>query len=186
MRPFVRRCGTSVAQDFKGSYTLEPRCSIRYARAMRHHPDAVAHHLRQQSTWRDLQPRGDREHGAEDWTDACLAIAGCSPLAYAAFAWVHNADASSRRTLEHHLHAQLARVRLPDGLDPDVLVQLALDEQHAPENQRRDGLRAAVLGLSPSVWKRDYQNAHARLLGEISALVSDAWRVARARIDEAA
>ena len=150
------------------------------------HPDQLARHLRQRSTWREPgEGRGSRDHDALDWTDAALALGGCSPLAGAAFGWVHVGDRASRRQLEQHLLGLVARSSLPDGLDPDALVQLALDEQHAPENQRKDRLRALVLGVDARTWKHTYQRPHARLLIEIEALVSDAWRVARDRLEAA-
>lgn len=150
------------------------------------HPDQIASYLRQRTTWRDLQPRGDRDHDALGWEDAAAALAGCSPLAAAAFYWCHLGDASARRELAAHLHGVLARLTLPESVDPDALVQLALDEQQAPESQRKDALRALVLGVPAKVWQTRYRTPHARLLGEIDSLVADAWRCARARLDDAA
>ena len=151
------------------------------------HPEHVARLLRERSTWREpFQQRGSREHDAENWTDAAAALAGAGPLPSAAFLWCHNADTGSRRLLEHHLRGVLARFPLPESADPAELVALALDEQHCPQQQRRDDLRALVLGLPAKVWQTRYRTPHARLLAEIDSLVGDAWRVARDRLDDAA
>jgi hypothetical protein len=150
------------------------------------HPDHVARKMRQQSTWREpYETRGGRDHDAFTVEDACLALGGAAPLATAAFLWSFNADPASRCQLAEHLHALLRRLRPPAGLDPVELVALALDEQHAPQAQRRDDLRALVLGISVKEWDRNWKGLHARLLSELDSLASDAWRVARARLDAA-
>lgn len=149
------------------------------------HPEHVAGLLREGSAWREpFQVRGGRDHDAEDWTDAAAALAGAGELPSAAFLWVHNADAASRRTLEAHLLSLVGE--LSNGVTAAELVRLALDEQHAPAAQRRDDLRALVLGIDPGAWRRQYQQVHARLLAEVDSLVGDAWRTARRRLDDAA
>lgn len=147
------------------------------------HPEHVAGLLREGSTWREpFQVRGSRDFDSDDWTDAAHALAGAGPLASAAFLWCHNADAGSRRVLEAHL---LGLVPELNEVTPLELVALALDEQHAPQTQRRDDLRALVLGVDPDAWRRRYRAAHARLLAEVDSLAGDAWRVARGRLDAA-
>lgn len=146
------------------------------------HPEHVARLLREKPAWKEPAEYGSRDHAALGFEDACIALAGSSPLAAAAFLWVHNGDASSRQQLAPHLLDHLARFSLPDSLDPGELVALALDEQHAPGTQRKDALRALVLGVSVEDWDRHWKRPHARLLSEIDSLAGDAWRVARDRL----
>ena len=155
----------------------------RYGRRMRH-PDSVAQLLRPRPAWKS--ERGSTDNDAAGFEDACFMLAGAGPLPSAAFLWRHNGCTASRRVLEPHLAALVARFRLPDGLEPDALVQLALDEQHAAQAQRRDDLRALVLGVPLTTWRRHYQRAHAVLLGELDSLAGDCWRIARDRLGEAA
>lgn len=150
------------------------------------HPEHVAGLLREGSTWREpFQVRGGRAFDAESWEDACHALAGAGPLPTAAFMWCHVGDHSARHQLGRHLLAFAQRMTLPAEVDPGELVRLALDEQHAPEAQRRDDLRALVLGLTLKQWRQRYRDVHARLLAEVDSLVSDAWRVARGRLEAA-
>ncbi len=146
------------------------------------HPEHVAGLLREGSTWREpFQVRGGRAFDADSWEDACHALAGAAPIATAAFLWVHNRDQGSRRILERHLLGLVPK--LSNGVTPLMLVSLALDEQHCPQAQRRDDLRALVLNINPLDWRRSYQRIHARLLSELDQLHGDAWRVARRRMD---
>lgn len=148
-----------------------------------HHPEHVAQLLREGSTWREpFQVRGGRAFDAESWEDAAAALAGAGELPSAAFLWVHNRDQGSRRILETHLLGLVPR--LSNGVTPGMLVSLALDEQHCPQQQRRDDLRALVLGINPLEWRRSYQRLHARLLSELDQLHGDAWRTARRRMDD--
>ena len=150
------------------------------------HPEQVARLLRPRSTWREPgEGRGSRDHDALDWTDAALALGGCSEIAGAAFGWVHVGDHGARRVLEHHLRGVLDRAAGRDADHLADLVGLALDEQHAPQAQRQDRLRALVLGIDGTKWDRHYRTPHARLLSEIDSLVSDAWRIARQRLEAA-
>lgn len=148
---------------------------------MRHHPDAVAALLRQQSTWQSLEERGSRAHDADSWEDAAAALAGASALASAAYLWTFCNDAASRRVLETHLLSMVSD--LSNGIAPAVLVALALDEQLCPTSQRKDSLRALVLGVPADTWDRRYRRVHARLLATIDELTGDAWRVIRGRIE---
>jgi hypothetical protein len=150
------------------------------AHAMRH-PAQVATLLQPRRGWKI--ERGTTDFSGDDWTDAAAALAGASPLATASFLWIHCRDSASRRVLEVHLLTLVGE--LSNGVTAGELVSLALDEQHAPQAQRRDDLRALVLGVPLKRWERHYRQPHARLLSEIDSLAGDAWRVARVRMDAA-
>lgn len=147
------------------------------------HPEACARLMRPRPAFR-IEP-GSTDHNREDWTDACLALGGSSELAFAAFAWCFNADRNSRRVLERHLLGLLGVLSLPCGVEPAELVELALDEQHAPQEQRRDDLRALVIGIRPMEWRHHCRRPHAALLAELDSLAGDAWRTIRQRSDDA-
>ena len=148
------------------------------------HPEAAARLMRPRPGWK-VERAG---HGNDDiaWQDACVALGGCEPLAYCAFAWVLNGDRQARRQLEPHLLELLQRIGVPPGLEPCELVALSLDEQHSPAQQRQDRLRALVLGVDVKEWQRLYRRPHAALLCEVETLLGDAWRQIKQRDDEAA
>lgn len=154
---------------------------------MHHHPDACARLLRPRSTWREpFENRGSRDHDAVDWEDACHALAGCEPLAYAAFVFRHSDDPPTPELVAHLL--QVAERALPepvDGVTPVALVELLLREERAPAVQRTEKHRYLALGLTRGQWRHRLHQPYNRLAAELDALVSDAWRVARRRLDAA-
>jgi len=148
------------------------------------HPDAVARLMRTRSTWRDLSERGSRDHDALDWQDACLALAGAAPLAFQAFQIRHSEDPPGRE-LVAHLLGVAERAIVGSEVTPEMLVELLLREERAPESQRTQKHRQLALGITRGVYRARIARPYSVVAAELEALVSDAWRIARGRLDAA-
>jgi len=149
------------------------------------HPDACARLLRPRSTWREpFENRGSRDHEAVDWEDACHALAGCEPLAYAAFVFRHSDDPPTPELVRHLLHVA-ERAIIGSDITPDMLVELLLREERAPESQRTQKHRQLALGITRGVYRARIARPYSVVAAELEALVSDAWRVARRRLEAA-
>ena len=150
------------------------------------HPEHVARLIRPRSTWRSLEERGSRDHDAIDWRDACMALAGCSPLAFQAFQLRHSEEPPGRELVEHLLEVARGELNGNGTAKPEQIVALLLREERAPESHRKERHRYVALGVSRGVWKWNYAQPYARVAAALDVLVSDAWRCARARIGDAA
>jgi len=148
------------------------------------HPDAVARLIRPRSTWRDLSERGSRDHDAVDWEDACHALAGCEPLAYAAFVFRHSDDPPTPELLRHLLLVAEKAI-IGSEVTAEMLVELLLREERAPESQRTQKHRQLALGITRGVYRARIARPYSVVAAELEALVSDAWRVARDRLEAA-
>lgn len=148
------------------------------------HPDAVAQLMRQRSTWRDLSERGSRDHEALNWQDACLALAGAAPLAFQAFQLRHSEDPPGHELVAHLLKVA-ERAILGSDVTAEMLVELLLREERAPESQRTQKHRQLALGMTRGQYRHRFARPYAVVAAELEALVSDAWRVARRRLEAA-
>ena len=149
------------------------------------HPEHVARLLRPRSTWRDSS-RGSADHEALDWEDACLALAGSSRLAFQAFQIRHSEDAPGRELLAHLIAVAERALLGSDKVTPEQLVELLLREERAPEHHRREVHRYTAAGVTRGAWRCSLARPYAQIAAELEALVSDAWRVARDRLDAGA
>jgi hypothetical protein len=149
--------------------------------AMRH-PAQVARLLEPKPGWRE--GRGSVDHDAERWEDACIAVAGASQLAYAAFKLRYSNDPPDQRLLAHLL--SISRQELAEGLKvtPESLVYLAILEERAPESQRTVAHRHLAANVARGYWRHHCERPYARLGQELDALNGDAWRVIRSRLGE--
>lgn len=148
------------------------------------HPDAVAQLLRERSAWRDLSERGSRDHDALSFEDACHALAGCEPLAFQAFQLRHSEDAPGRELVAHLLDVA-ERAIVGSEVTAEMLVELLLREERAPESQRTQKHRQLALGITRGVYRARIARPYSVVAAELEALVSDAWRVARRRMEAA-
>lgn len=152
-----------------------------------HHPEAVAHLLRERSTWREpFENRGSRDHAAEDWTDSAAALAGCTGLAYAAFMFRHSEDPPAPALVAHLIETARRPLAGNDTVTAEQLVALLLREERAPVSQRQERHRYMALGVTRGVWRYRVARPYTAIATELESLVSDAWRVARARLDNVA
>jgi hypothetical protein len=149
-----------------------------------HHPEAVARLMRPRSTWRDHTERGSRDHEALDWQDACLALAGCTGLAYDAFMLKHSEEPPTPALVEYLLAVARHALGSGDTVTPAQLVELLLREERAPEVQRTERHRYLACGLARGTWRYHVARPYSALAAELESLVSDAWRVARERVGE--
>lgn len=150
-----------------------------------HHPEHVARLIRPRSTWRDSSERSSRDHDALDWQDACLMLAGCDPLAFHAFTFRHSQEPPARELVEHLLDVAEREINGSGTVTAEQLVEVLLLEERAPESQRSERHRAAAIGITRSAWRHRAARPYARLAAALDVLVSDAWRVARARAEDA-
>jgi hypothetical protein len=150
---------------------------------MLNHPDHLARLIRLRSTWREPGERGTRDHQAVDWKDACMALAGASPLAYAAFTFRFSEEPPTRELIVHLLAVATRELGRAPTITPEQLVEVVLREERAPANQRNAAIRACFLGLSAGQW-RALQRPHAVVGSEIDKLVSDAWCAIRLASNE--
>lgn len=146
------------------------------------HPDSLARLLRLRSTWR-TPGRASRANDAVDWEDAAAALAGAGELPYAAFL-ARYADDGPRPELVQHL-LEIARRELPARLKvaPEALVALALHEERIAETRRTAAARCQALGCCKAYFYRYVRRPYSRVAQEVDHLVSDAWRVARGRLE---
>lgn len=145
------------------------------------HPDSVARLIRPRSTWRDLSERGSRDHEAMDWQDACHALAGCPPLAFQAFELRHSENPPGRELVAHLLDVAEKAI-VGSDVTPDMLVELLLREERAPESQRTQKHRQRALGITRGQYRSRIARPYSVVAAELEALVSDAWKVARRRL----
>lgn len=149
------------------------------------HPEGVARLLRERSTWREPTERGSRDHDALAWEDACHALAGCEPLAFQAFQLRHSEDPPGRELVAHLLKVAERALAGSEKVTAEQLVELLLREERAPENQRTEKHRYLAFGLTRGQWKHRAAKPYAVVAAELESLASDAWRVARQRLEAA-
>lgn len=150
------------------------------------HPEHAAQLLRPRSAWRDHSERGSRDHDALDWRDSLLALAGCSGIAYEAFMFRYSEEPPGAALVAHLLGVARAAIGSSDQVTPEQLVELLLREERAPESQRTERHRTLALGVSAAFYARRVARPYATVAAALESLSADAWRCARARIDEAA
>lgn len=148
------------------------------------HPEGIARLIRPRSTWRDHSERGSRDHDALGFEDACIALAGASPLAYAAFQFRHSDDPPTAELVQHLLDVA-ERAIIGSEVTAEQLVELLLREERAPLVQRTEKHRQLALGLTRGQYRHRIARPYSVVAGELEALVSDAWRVARRRLEAA-
>lgn len=149
------------------------------------HPDQIASYLRQRTTWRDLQPRGGCDHAALDWEDACLALAGCSGLAFQAFSFRHSEEPPGRELVAYLLEVARRELGDRDQVTAEQLVELLLREERAPVVQRTERHRILALGVAAAFYARHVARPYASVAAAFEILASDAWRACRGRLDAA-
>lgn len=147
------------------------------------HPEHVARLLRPRSTWRDSS-RGSADHEALDWQDACLALAGSSPLAFQAFELRHSENPPGRELVAHLLQVAEKVLSSNSTVTPETLVELLLREERAPEGHRIERHRCAAVGMTRGQWRHRMARPYSVVAAEIETLASDAWRAARDRVGE--
>ena len=150
-----------------------------------HHPEHAAQLLRERTTWREpFEGRGSRDHAAAEWEDAAAALAGCSGLSYAAFMVRFSEAAPTQELLDHLVAVATRELWGKDQITPEQLVALLLREEASPEAHRKEVHRYTAAGINRGVWRSSIATPYARLAAEFESLISDAWRVARARLGD--
>lgn len=140
--------------------------------------------MRPRSTWREpFENRGSRDHDALSFEDACFMLAGCTGLAYSAFRLRYSDDQPEPMLMRHLLG--IAQRELRDGLTvtPEQLVVMAVHEERTAESRRTDKARYLFVSVTRAYWRHNLARPYARISSEIDQLCSDAWKVARRRLE---